>query len=487
MEGMLENGARRMLDTGNWLVPYMYNELYTYKPPLAYWLGAIPLSMVDGLPAEWLFRLPFVSCAALLGLSVLIFIGRLTRPLCGLLCALATTGGVLLSEKVRLAEFDVVITLFVGLAVTLASIALASPRRRPLLWLAAYVALFLGLLAKGAPALLIFVPGLLVAAWFSGQLRRLFSWDHLSSVGLLVALMSVYVFGIINAVGWEGFALPAAEAQTRGLTWDLSSVGFIFVKPFLVMLLFAPFSVLLPRVFACCRGSAVSLESRLIRISAGFMIGGAVAFIVIPIIELRYFLPLAAPFGIACGLAAHKSLAKPASRFEVVTLRVLSVLILLYVPLSRVVYDGSFVAVFVLALLAVATLWVASRSTSARGWTVGIIVLISVFIAVNNGSVLIRYKAKTRDLSSVASQLDKVIPPDARICTNGPANTAGKYSSLFSYLERDTYTVNAADTDDVEWCVFWRADWRQRLADERFVLKSTLDHPYKTFYLVRRM
>ena len=98
---------------------------------------------------------------------------------------------------------------------------------------------------------------------------------------------------------------------------------------------------------------------------------------------------MAAPFGIACGIAAYKSLAKPASRFEVVTLRVFSALILLYVPLSRVVYDGSFVAVFVLALLAVATLWVAGRTSSARGWTVSIIVLISVFIAVNNGSVLI--------------------------------------------------------------------------------------------------
>ena len=258
MEGMLENGAHRMLDTGNWLVPYMYNELYTYKPPLAYWLGAIPLSMVDGLPAEWLFRLPFVSCAALLGLSVLIVHRQANTPaMWSALCAGNHRRCVAKLEKVRLAEFDVVITLFVGLAGTLASIALASPRRRPLLWLAAYVALFLGLLAKGAPALLIFGPGLLVAAWFSGQLRRLFSWDHLSSVGLLVALMSVYVLGIVNAAGWKGFALPAAEAQTRGLTWDLSSVGFIFVKPL-------PGRVATLRHSACsCRGCLLVAGVRL--------------------------------------------------------------------------------------------------------------------------------------------------------------------------------------------------------------------------------
>ncbi|MCZ6508097.1 MAG: hypothetical protein O7A04_08660, partial [Acidobacteria bacterium] len=56
MEGMVANMAEAMLDTGNYFVPTLYGEIYTYKPPLVYWLTAA--SMRAGGHVEWALRLP---------------------------------------------------------------------------------------------------------------------------------------------------------------------------------------------------------------------------------------------------------------------------------------------------------------------------------------------------------------------------------------------------------------------------------------------
>ena len=47
MEGMVSDGARSMLASGDWLVPRVYGEIYTFKPALAYWFAAIAHGITD--------------------------------------------------------------------------------------------------------------------------------------------------------------------------------------------------------------------------------------------------------------------------------------------------------------------------------------------------------------------------------------------------------------------------------------------------------
>jgi len=42
MEGIVADGAREMVRTGEWAVPRLHGEVYMYKPPLTYWLAAVP-------------------------------------------------------------------------------------------------------------------------------------------------------------------------------------------------------------------------------------------------------------------------------------------------------------------------------------------------------------------------------------------------------------------------------------------------------------
>ena len=77
-EGMVAEAGRNMLATGDWVVPRMYGEPYTYKPPLAYWVAAAPLAVADGRPSEALLRLPFAAAAWLMGLGIVVVVGSMS-------------------------------------------------------------------------------------------------------------------------------------------------------------------------------------------------------------------------------------------------------------------------------------------------------------------------------------------------------------------------------------------------------------------------
>ena len=128
MEGMVSDGARHMIESGDWVVPRVYGEIYTYKPALAYWLAALPHSISDS-PPEWLLRLPFAASGFAMGLLILTLIGRVAGPRTGLLCGIASVSTGLFIQKVRLAEYDTVIAAGVGVAVAAACCNLA--KRRP--------------------------------------------------------------------------------------------------------------------------------------------------------------------------------------------------------------------------------------------------------------------------------------------------------------------------------------------------------------------
>ncbi len=67
--------AISMLESGNWVLPYVYADEFAYKPPLAHWLMAI-CSYPQGYVSEFTSRIP--SAVAYIGLlaSVLIFFGK---------------------------------------------------------------------------------------------------------------------------------------------------------------------------------------------------------------------------------------------------------------------------------------------------------------------------------------------------------------------------------------------------------------------------
>jgi 4-amino-4-deoxy-L-arabinose transferase-like glycosyltransferase len=189
-EGRYAEIAREMLVLGDFITPHLNFLPYLEKPPLVYWLTAVSLK-VGGLN-EWAARfIPALS--ALAGIMAVYWLAaRLWGPkdafLAGLITA-TSSGYVLLG---RLLTLDMTLTACLTWGIALAYLALRNQQRRYLPW--AYLALGLGVLAKGPVALVL--PALIFLTWFGvrGQWRQVFQlWHTGGALILAVVVLPWYV------------------------------------------------------------------------------------------------------------------------------------------------------------------------------------------------------------------------------------------------------------------------------------------------------
>ena len=467
MEGMLTEGGQNMLVDGQWAVPVLYGEIYTYKPAFAYWLsagaqtlersiGQSPMARSLGLSPEFWLRLPFGLAGLVLGFGIFVVVGRILGPGAGFFAASATMLNSLFAEKIRLAEFDGPLAATVGIAILFASVSLVIERQRLLGWLACYVALTLGILAKGTPAVMVFAPGLLLSALVLGELRRLFSWRHLFPFFLMVAAIFFYGFWAVETSGTEVFAQPVSEAGARGVSWSLDALATTLTKPLLIFAVFLPWSLLLSAAIRNRVGTpsdghrqlfdTTSSDGRrrrgLVLAALCFLVAAIATFMLVPTHKMRYYLPLATPLGLAAGIALDSLLLREPKRLLIRTTQALLLVLT--------------VTVFALAL-----------SNRPPGWPIGVVgailfasaafakthtggqklsqlcLAIGLVIVVGQSYVVIPQRAAKRDLSDLAREMAKSIPEDVIVFIEGPSDTAGKHASFLHYLERTIATYPA--------------------------------------------
>ncbi|MEW6324708.1 MAG: glycosyltransferase family 39 protein, partial [Nitrospirota bacterium] len=108
-EAIVGTIIREMVVDGEWLVPHVNGERYADKPPLYYWLAALP-AVFDMLRPVW-FRLP--SALAAIGCLWLIYgLGaRLFHPATGLLAAVMLATSPLFTVSAQMARMDLLLTL----------------------------------------------------------------------------------------------------------------------------------------------------------------------------------------------------------------------------------------------------------------------------------------------------------------------------------------------------------------------------------------
>jgi 4-amino-4-deoxy-L-arabinose transferase-like glycosyltransferase len=464
MEGMLVDGARHMLRSGDWIVPRVYGEIYSYKPALGYWLAAIPQAIFDS-PSAGQIRFPFAVSGFVLGLAILILIGRLAGARIGLFTALASTTGFLFLQKVRIAEFDMALVAGVGMAIVAACHNLSARQPRWVVWVLAYLGLAAGFLAKGAPSLMAYGPGVLVAALATGRFRRLFEWRHLSAALLFPILIGGYLWAAYASEGARAFDQPLLEAKVRGLGWiwgnseeveyelaafrESAPEGEIagrpgrilartLVKPLFILAVCLPWSVLAPAAFRRRRGPREeSPESRLVLSARAFLIAGALAFMITNTHEMRYYLPLCVPVGILCGVVAGGGLELDGRwrRGLFVAAVVIAAIFALGTALAGVFLPDSphrpaLVAAGVAAVLSIS--WIATRPVQNR---IALVLTIAALCALASESLGFRQlRARKRVLAPQAMQLKKYLPEGIPIWIQGPADIAGKSASLYFYL-----------------------------------------------------
>jgi 4-amino-4-deoxy-L-arabinose transferase-like glycosyltransferase len=145
-------GSRLMIEQGDWLTPHAPDELPLNKPPLTYWLIGISYKLFGANYGS--ARLPSVL-AALLVLVIVYALGvRLNGKRAGLISVAMLASSFLFLSFARLAMSDMLLTLCVTASLACFTVALGE-RASPVLPLLGYVALALGVLAKGPVALVL--------------------------------------------------------------------------------------------------------------------------------------------------------------------------------------------------------------------------------------------------------------------------------------------------------------------------------------------
>jgi 4-amino-4-deoxy-L-arabinose transferase-like glycosyltransferase len=223
-EGRRVLPAVTMLQTGNYLVPYVGSEPYFRKPPLVNWIAAASFKLT-GFRTEWTARLP--SALAILAVA-LAFVTRGRR-------ALGTIGSFLAAliwlvnggnmEKGRLIEIEAIYVSLTALAFIFWIAAYRAGKGGAQLWLFSAIFLGLGMLTKGPlPHLLFFYGPVIAVLWNDRKLSLLATREHGTAL--------IIMFGMFVAWALPAFLLSdwgrVAHVWSRQYTGRVSGSGFQF-------------------------------------------------------------------------------------------------------------------------------------------------------------------------------------------------------------------------------------------------------------------
>ncbi len=440
MEGILADGARYMARTGDYWVPHLYGEVYAYKPPLCYWLAWASFWLF-GRDTEWTLRLPIALTGFLMGTVVLAIFARRLSPRTACLCALASLTGVIVIQKVQMAEFDMPLGAGVGIAVAAACANLSDRRTSWALWMIGYAGLAMGFLAKGMPAVMVYAPGLLVAAVATRRWRELISPAHLIGVTCCIVPVAAWLACAWHAHGMQVFEQPFTEARDRGFDWGWKALGLTLTKPIVIVGLFLPWSIVLPVVFSkSWRCSLDEASRRLVNAATSFLLAGTLAFLLVPTNNPRYFVPLCVPMGILAGVAATADLARfdrlrrgrrLASFLCLATVAVVSAIVAcgLVSPAGMQPLPRGLLA---MSACIEAAVWIHAFRRRDERWPAKMLILCALGIWAIDAWAARPYRAASRSLRETACALDAELPEAASVWT-----AAGdSHSSLFFYLRR---------------------------------------------------
>ncbi len=239
------DGARSMVERGDYLVPYYRGQAFFDKPPLAYWLMAGAFRLL-GFTTEAARLVPALATLGVMGATVwlgcLLFDRRTAlwaAPVLASTLAFVGFG--------RIAMSDMLLAGWTTLAVALAVRALSRPRAS---WAVPALGAILGLgfLTKGPVAVLL--PGLGVLALF--WRRRKERWAiSLPALGLAALLLALFGVGWFAVVFWrlgpgplEHFFLRENLQRFAADTYDAGQPAWFYLTTYLAEGL--PWSLFLP-------------------------------------------------------------------------------------------------------------------------------------------------------------------------------------------------------------------------------------------------
>ena len=295
---------REMITSGDWLVPTLDGQLYITKPPLFYWLAALPALLFNST-SEWIVRLPSaiaaLATAWLLALSMRRHFGR-EAALFTVLVLITSAGYTMFARR---SEIEMLLTACCfGSVLAAFEFMFSNADRR---WLnAAFVFLALALLAKGPVALLFYVPVLLVFWLLYREPKALVCLMHWRGWLLALLIALPWYLLVSQHLGWDIWHRVIAT-DIAGKVSDARPDPF-YQYPVWLLGDFLPWIVL---ALATLRASLPKWQAAPKR--AYFVIAALLPLLIFSLIaskHAKYLLPAYPAWAAVLGLAANDAYAR---------------------------------------------------------------------------------------------------------------------------------------------------------------------------------
>jgi 4-amino-4-deoxy-L-arabinose transferase-like glycosyltransferase len=200
-EGRHADIARWMAESGDWLVPRMNGLPFLHKPPLYFWLEAVVIKTLGITP--FVGRIVPLASAVLMCVCVFWLVRRFHDEHAARWSVAALLFNPLLYGGAQFANLDMLVAALITATLTFAVFAVHTPRTARRLWLAAYVAAALAVLAKGLIG--VALPGLVFVIWALASRRPDWLLEAISPLGLLAFAIIVLPWFVAVEQEFPGF------------------------------------------------------------------------------------------------------------------------------------------------------------------------------------------------------------------------------------------------------------------------------------------
>lgn len=233
--------AKEMIQTGDWIVPRLNGEIFIHKPPLLFWLIAIP-SNLYGSVTPFLARLPSAFFAWIGGIVVYLW----GRQILGDSRSGFISSGVLLSSYLyfwqgRIARTDMVFSVFVLLS--LYFFYLGYQKRKVYLTGCSFAFIGLAGLTKGPVGLILPLSVAILFLITQRQLRQLVQRGYFLGYFILALILGLWLLPFLYSVGWD------QTVEVWQTTRILTRHAPFYLYGLRIWTDFAPWSIFLPFMF----------------------------------------------------------------------------------------------------------------------------------------------------------------------------------------------------------------------------------------------
>ncbi len=208
--------AIEMMFSENYWVPTINGEFYYKKPPFYNWIIA-SLFHLTGSMSEFVFRLPSVIPLFLFGFTIYYWVKKyLGRPIAFLSAAMYVTCGRMLVYASFIGHIDIFYSwvTFIGFMILIENL------KKKHWWnffVWSYVISAIAFMCKGLPT--VFFQGLSIIGllFFSKELKRFFSWQHLAGIAVFLVLVGGYFLKYLqynSLEGWVEFLWSQSSQRT---------------------------------------------------------------------------------------------------------------------------------------------------------------------------------------------------------------------------------------------------------------------------------